>query len=104
MLRRRYPIDMANMLFADGYAVVGLKVGHCTAKNWPWFVDGRNLIDRKYAAPTNVTRTQAGADGHNSFPATAGRSTQAFNGKYELLERSRADRRDPARRGGLCAR
>lgn len=73
---QRYPIDMANTLFADDYAVVGFKLGQRIGKNWLWFVDGRNLTDRKYAATTNVTRTQAGADGPQFFPGD-GRSIYA---------------------------
>jgi hypothetical protein len=47
---KRYPVDMANSLYADSYAVLGLKVGQVVKQGLSWFVDARNLTDRNYAA------------------------------------------------------
>ena len=66
---------MANTFFTDDYAVLGFKAGQRIG-NWLWFVDGRNLTNRKYAATTSVTRTQAGADGPQFYPGD-GRSVYA---------------------------
>jgi len=46
----RYPVDHANTLFADPYALLGAKVGVRIHKHWDAFVEGRNLINRRYAA------------------------------------------------------
>jgi iron complex outermembrane receptor protein len=64
----RYPVDMANTLFADPYTVWGAKVGQKIAPNWAWFVEGRNLFNKKYAATTGVTRDQVGLDGAQFLP------------------------------------
>jgi len=50
----RYPVDMANSLHADAYAVLGFKLGRQAKKGMSWFVDARNLTDRIYAATTGV--------------------------------------------------
>ena len=64
----RYPVDMANSFYADPYALLGVKVGQRIGKAWLWYIEGRNLTDRQYAATTGVARTLAGADGAQFFP------------------------------------
>ena len=59
---RRYPVDMANTLCADSYAIFGLKLGSQTKTGLSWFVEGRNLSNQKYAATTNVIANANGAD------------------------------------------
>jgi iron complex outermembrane receptor protein len=59
---RRYPVDMANTLYADSYAVFGMKFGSQSKTGLSWFVEARNLADRKYAATTNVIADARGAD------------------------------------------
>jgi iron complex outermembrane receptor protein len=71
-----YPIDMANTFSADRYTVWGAKVGQRINPQWSWFFEGRNLSNRKYAATTGVTRTQAGLDGAQFLPGD-GRSFYA---------------------------
>ena len=61
-------IDMANTFSADAYAVWGAKIGQRINASWSWFVEGRNLSDRKYAADTGVTRNQTGLDGAQFLP------------------------------------
>jgi iron complex outermembrane recepter protein len=61
---RRYPVDMANSLFADSYAVLGFKVGWTLKKGLSWFIDARNLTDRNYAATAGVI-----ADARGTNPA-----------------------------------
>lgn len=51
----RYSVDFAETLYADSYAIFGLKVGQKVNKHWSWFLEGRNLTDKKYAATTGVT-------------------------------------------------
>jgi iron complex outermembrane receptor protein len=72
----RYPVDMANTLYADSYTVWGARVGQKIGSHWYWFLEGRNLADQKYAATTGVTRDQAGLDGAQFLPGD-GRSFYA---------------------------
>jgi iron complex outermembrane receptor protein len=65
---KRYPVDMANTFFADPYTVWGAKVGQKISAHWSWFLEGRNLFNKKYAATTGVARDQAGADGAQFLP------------------------------------
>ena len=53
---RTYPVDFANTLDADKYAVWGFKIGQDINKQWSWFIDARNLFDKEYAATTGVIR------------------------------------------------
>ena len=48
------PVDMANTLFSDPYALLGLKAGWRAAKGLNAFVEVRNLTDKRYAATTGV--------------------------------------------------
>lgn len=56
---QRYAVDYAGTLYADSYTLLGWKMGQQYDEHWSWFVEGRNLTDRKYAATTGVTRTAA---------------------------------------------
>lgn len=73
---QRYAVDMANTLFADPYGIWGAKVGQKIGASWSWFVEGRNLSNKKYAATTGVTLNQAGVDGAQFLPGD-GRSFYA---------------------------
>lgn len=48
------PVDMANTLFADPYALLSLKAGWRAKKGLNAFVEVRNLTDKRYAATTGV--------------------------------------------------
>lgn len=65
---RRYAVDMAHTLFADSYALVGLKVGRNQTEGISWFVEGRNLADRTYAATTGVIADARGLDAAQFLP------------------------------------
>jgi iron complex outermembrane receptor protein len=71
-----YPIDHANSFRAPRYAVYGLRIGGDIAQRWRWFVDARNLADRKWIASTNVIADAHGRDGRNFLPGD-GRSVYA---------------------------
>lgn len=49
-------IDHANTAAAPGYAVYGVKVNQTLASGLSWFVEGRNLTDKTYAATHGVVR------------------------------------------------
>jgi iron complex outermembrane receptor protein len=59
---QRYPVDMANSLFAESYAVLGFKIGQQVKKGMSWFIDARNLTDRTHAATTAVIADARGLD------------------------------------------
>ncbi len=50
----KYPVDMANSLYADPYAIVGLKAGYDITKEITIFADARNLLNKNYTATTGV--------------------------------------------------
>lgn len=64
----RYAVDMANTLFADGYAIWGVKIGREPTRGVSWFVEGRNLSDRTYAATTGVVANARGRDSAQFLP------------------------------------
>jgi iron complex outermembrane receptor protein len=72
----RYPVDMPNTFFADSHALPGLEAGQRIGKRWLWYVEGRNVTGRKYAAATGMARTPGGADGPQFLPGD-GRSFYA---------------------------
>ncbi len=55
-------VDHANTLAAAGYAIYGLKLNQHLDRGLDWFVEGRNLADKRYAATTGVIRNAAGVD------------------------------------------
>jgi iron complex outermembrane receptor protein len=67
---RKAPMDNANTLYNDGYALLGFKAGQTIDKKWSWFLDARNLTDKKYAATTNIAAnfTAAPGDGRRYYP------------------------------------
>jgi len=66
------PMDYANTVYNDSYAVLGFKAGQAMDKKWSWFLDARNLTDKKYAATTNIsanyTATATAGDGRRYYP------------------------------------
>jgi iron complex outermembrane receptor protein len=57
-----YAVDFARSWFAKRYAIWGLRASGALGDGLSWFVDGRNLSDRRYAATTGVVRDARGAD------------------------------------------
>ncbi|MDP2228744.1 MAG: TonB-dependent receptor [Moraxellaceae bacterium] len=47
-------VDHRNLVAAPGYAVYGLKLGQQLTPAFSWFLEGRNLTDKVYAATHNV--------------------------------------------------
>ncbi len=73
---QRYPVDMANTLYVDGYAIWGLKAGRQVAKGFGFFVEGRNLSNTKYTATSGVIANANGQDSAQFWPGD-GRSVYA---------------------------
>ena len=65
---QKYAVDFAETLYADSYTIFGWKMGQQVNAALSWFIEGRNLTDRKYAATTGVTTNQNGADGALFLP------------------------------------
>lgn len=65
---QRYAVDFANTFYNDSYTIFGLKMGQQVNEAISWFVEGRNLTDRKYAATTGVVRDLNGADSSLFLP------------------------------------
>jgi iron complex outermembrane receptor protein len=67
---RKAPMDNANTVYNDSYALLGFKAGQAIDKQWSWFLDARNLSDKKYAATTNIAAnyTTAPGDGRRYYP------------------------------------
>lgn len=64
------PMDYANTVYNDSYALLGFKAGQAIDKKWSWFLDARNLTDKKYAATTNISAnyTAVPGDGRRYYP------------------------------------
>lgn len=79
---QRYAVDMANTLYADSYAVFGFKAGQRVSKGVSWFIDARNLADKKYAATTGVIADARapGAGGQNARQFNPGIGRSVFAG------------------------
>ncbi|MBU3646910.1 MAG: TonB-dependent receptor [Limnohabitans sp.] len=64
------PMDYANTVYNDSYAILGFKAGQAIDKQWSWFLDARNLTDKKYAGTTNIAAnyTAVPGDGRRYYP------------------------------------
>lgn len=57
---QRYAVDFKETLYADSYTLLGLKAGQKIDDHWSWFVEGRNLTNKKYAAANNIVQDATG--------------------------------------------
>ncbi len=64
----RAPVDFANTLFADPYAIYGFRVGRRTARGFSWFAEIRNVSDKHYIATTGVMADARGIDQRQFLP------------------------------------
>lgn len=71
---QRYNVDFAETLHADSYTLLGFKVGQKVNNNWSWFVEGRNLTDKNYAASTSVLKAANATRSDAAFLPGDGRS------------------------------
>lgn len=63
-----YAVDHAQTLYAEGYALWGLKAGYRAGEGLGFFVEGRNLSDRAYVATTGVIADAKGQDSAQFMP------------------------------------
>jgi iron complex outermembrane receptor protein len=67
----KYPVDHANTLYADAYALFGFRTGYISKKGFSVFLEARNLADKRYASdvdPIPDARTSAGGDNEIFHP------------------------------------
>jgi iron complex outermembrane recepter protein len=62
------PMDNTNSVYNDPYAIFGFKAGGPLDQNSSWFVDARNLTDKRYAATTNIAASYQGNAGAAYYP------------------------------------
>nr|WP_295377073.1 TonB-dependent receptor [Pseudoxanthomonas sp.] len=61
-------VDHANTVEADGFALLNLTASGEIGNGWRWFVEGRNLADRRYVSTTTVQANAHSRDGAYYFP------------------------------------
>ena len=71
-----YAIDFAQTQRAPAYTIWGLKAAGPVSQGVSWFVEGRNLSDRRHAVATGVLRDAQGRDQAQYLPGD-GRSVYA---------------------------
>lgn len=60
----KYPVDYANTMHANPYALLGLRTGYRAKHGWTAFVEFRNLTNKRYASAVQVI-----ADARTGFGA-----------------------------------
>lgn len=63
-----YFIDHANTFRAPGYFITGLRLSGERRGGWNWFVEARNLQDRRWISTTGVIADARGQDSRNFMP------------------------------------
>lgn len=73
----RSPVDLTNTLYAPAYAVYGARAfWESKDQKLNIYIEGRNLLNKAYAATYNVIPDAGGIDGRNFYPGE-GRSVYA---------------------------
>jgi iron complex outermembrane receptor protein len=70
----RYPVDQANTLFADSYALLGFKIGYRTKKGPSIFFEAKNLTDERFASAVDPIADARTADDAQVFHPGDGRA------------------------------
>ena len=61
-------IDFRNTVYSDPYAIAGFRLGRRQAPGLSWFIETRNLFDRRYVATTGVIEQANGLDQPQFLP------------------------------------
>ena len=69
----KYPVDHANSLYADAYALLGFKMGYKMKNGLSVFIDARNLTNKTYAATVGA-QSDARGNSPDAFNPGNGRS------------------------------
>ncbi len=70
----KYPADEANSLFADPYALLGLRMGYRTRKGLQLSLEARNLLNKFYAASVEPLGDARSSDDTDAFNPGNGRA------------------------------
>ncbi len=70
----RYPVDEANTLFADPYALLGFRAGYRTPRGFAVYFEAKNLLDKRYAAYVEPIADARSGDDDASFSPGLGRA------------------------------
>ena len=69
----KYPVDEANSLFADPYALLGVRLGYRTKRGLQVSFEAKNLTDKVYAASVEPLGDARSSDDTDSFNPGNGR-------------------------------
>ena len=78
----KYPVDEANSLFNDPYALLGVRTGYRTKKGVQITFEAKNLLNKIYAASVEPLGDARSSDDTNSFNPGNGR---AFYGSVSFV-------------------
>jgi iron complex outermembrane receptor protein len=78
----RAPMDNTNSLYNDPFTIFGFKAGQNINKTWSWFLDVRNIADKKYAATTNINSNYAGVGGRAYYPGDGRSAYMGIEAKF----------------------
>ncbi len=70
----KYPVDEANTLYAEPYALMGLRAGYKTKKGLQVYFEVKNLFDKTYAANVEPIADARNSDDTDSFNPGNGRA------------------------------
>ena len=70
----RYPVDHANTLFADAYAVLGFRAGFRRNKGFSVLLDFKNLTNERYASSIDAIADARGGEPPHIFHPADGRA------------------------------
>ena len=70
----KYPVDEANSLFADPYALLGLRAGYRTKRGLQVAFEAKNLLNKTYAASVEPLGDARASDDDDSFNPGNGRA------------------------------
>ncbi len=69
----KYPVDEANTLFAEPYALLGFRAGYKTPRGFQVYFEAKNLLDKTYAAYVEPIADARIGDDNDSFSPGPGR-------------------------------
>ncbi len=78
----RAPMDNTNSLYNDPFTIFGFKAGQNIDKTWSWFLDVRNIADKKYAATTNISSNYSGSGGAAYYPGDGRSAYMGIEAKF----------------------
>ena len=70
----KYPVDEANTLFADPYALLGFRAGYKNRRGWQVYFEAKNLTNKIYAAYVEPIADARVGDDNDSFSPGNGRA------------------------------